>query len=187
MNPPLLFGKMNASGDESEDCCFQGRRSSANSFGMWTTPKLLRVLPHGRILPLYAVSWSSQEWTCENIRTISFHGERPNPSDATYPFIPQFLRGNNWAYPILPALPTQVSEPFPFVDEIFNPACPVTKSPVTHTDNGKEWGFSGRMIPNPVLRHIQPLGDILGCEERILHRSRSVRSLSSLRLSVETH
>src|ERR1700693_1058858 len=58
MNPTFLFGKTNASGDELGHRCFQSHRSSANSFGTWTTPKLLRVLPQERILPLYTVSTS---------------------------------------------------------------------------------------------------------------------------------
>src|SRR5260370_22685903 len=58
MNPPFLFGKTNASGEELGHPCFQSHRSSASSFGTWTTPKLFRVLPQGRILPLYTVSTS---------------------------------------------------------------------------------------------------------------------------------
>src|ERR1700692_101426 len=58
MNPPFLFGKMKASGDGLGHRCFQSHRSSASSFGTCTDPKLFRVLPQGRILPLYTVSTS---------------------------------------------------------------------------------------------------------------------------------
>lgn len=54
--PPFLFGKMNASGDGLGHRCFQSPRSLASSFGTCTDPKLFRVLPQGRILPLYTVS-----------------------------------------------------------------------------------------------------------------------------------
>jgi hypothetical protein len=85
-----------------------------------------------------------------------------------YPFIPQFLwREQLGLHLILRALAADLSEAFLLVNELFNFARTVAESPVPHADDRKEWGLARRVVPHPVLRHIQPLSDILCREERV--------------------
>ena len=68
---------------------------------------------------------------------------------------------------ILRAFATDLSEAFLLVDELFNFARTIAESPVTHTDDRKEWGLARRVVPHPVLRDIQPLSDILCRKQRV--------------------
>ena len=68
---------------------------------------------------------------------------------------------------ILRALATDLSEVFLLVDELFNSARTIAERPVSHTDDRKEWGLARGVVPNPVLRDIQPLSNILCREERV--------------------
>jgi hypothetical protein len=70
---------------------------------------------------------------------------------------------------ILPASAAQIGETFPLVYEFLDSAGPITQSPVTHAYDREMWSFAGRMVPNPILCHIQPLSDFSSGEERIFH------------------
>ena len=64
-------------------------------------------------------------------------------------------------------VPTHPRQAFPFIDEILNLARTIAKRPVAHADHGKERVFSRRMIPNPILGHVQSSSDIFRSKEWI--------------------
>jgi hypothetical protein len=84
----------------------------------------------------------------------------------THPFL-GFCGGNKWAALILPAFAPQNGEAFPFINEFLDFACPIAESAIANPNDRQERDFARRMVPHPILRHIQPFSYFLGRQETI--------------------